>query len=119
MASPKFYRLVERMRANATPRPQTIEELRANMEEVGRKFTPPEGVVFAPADADGVPGEWADTGGSGRRDGDLLPAWRRLRRRVRSHRTAISSHSSRRPRGHVASRSITGWPPNIQFPGRG
>ena len=59
MASQKFYRLVERMRANATRGPQTIEELRANMEEVGRKFTPPEGVVFEPADADGVAGEWA------------------------------------------------------------
>lgn len=59
MASQKFYRLVERMRANATRGPQTIEELRATMEEVGRKFTPPEGVVFEPADADGVAGEWA------------------------------------------------------------
>ena len=47
MASPKFYRLVERMRANASPGRQTIDELRANMEEVGRKFTPPEGVVFS------------------------------------------------------------------------
>jgi len=63
MASPKFYRLVERIRANASPGPQTIEELRANMEEVGRKFTPPEGVVFTPADAFGVPGEWAEPAG--------------------------------------------------------
>jgi monoterpene epsilon-lactone hydrolase len=59
MASPKFYRLVERMRARETPGPQTIEELRANMEEVGRKFTPPDSVSFTQADADGVPGEWA------------------------------------------------------------
>jgi epsilon-lactone hydrolase len=64
MASPKFYRLVERMRANASPGRQTIDELRANMEEVGRKFTPPEGVVFAPADAFGVPGEWAEPAGA-------------------------------------------------------
>src|ERR1700709_1073334 len=43
VASPKFYRLVERMRAGKTPGPKTIEELRADMEEVGRKFTPPAG----------------------------------------------------------------------------
>jgi monoterpene epsilon-lactone hydrolase len=59
MASPEFHRLVERMRARGRPGPQTIAELRANMEEVGRKFAPPAGVTFAPAEADGVPGEWA------------------------------------------------------------
>jgi monoterpene epsilon-lactone hydrolase len=59
MASEKFYRLVERMRARGTPGPQTIEELRASMEEVGRKFTPLAGVIFTPVEADGVPGEWA------------------------------------------------------------
>lgn len=59
MASQKFYRLVERMRANATPGPKTIEKMRADMEDVGRKFTPPAGVTFTPADAGGVPGEWA------------------------------------------------------------
>ncbi len=59
MASPKFYRLVERMRARGNPGPRTIEELRADMEEVGRKFTPPAGVNFSPVDAGGVPGEWA------------------------------------------------------------
>jgi monoterpene epsilon-lactone hydrolase len=59
MASPKFYRLVERMRARGNPGLRTIEELRADMEEVGRKFTPPAGVSFIAADAGGTPGEWA------------------------------------------------------------
>lgn len=59
MASPKFYRLVERMRARATPGPKTIEDQRAEMEEVGRKFTPPADVTFTQVDAGGVPGEWA------------------------------------------------------------
>jgi len=59
VASPKFHRLVERMRARATTGPKTIEELRAEMEEVGAKFTPPAGVAFTQVDAGGVPGEWA------------------------------------------------------------
>jgi epsilon-lactone hydrolase len=63
MPSPKFYRLVERMRANRTAGPQSIEDLRANMEEVGRKFTPPADISFTPVGADGVPGEWASPPG--------------------------------------------------------
>jgi epsilon-lactone hydrolase len=65
MASSKFYRLVERMRANAAPGPQTIEALRANMEEVGRKFAPPDGFTFTPVDAGGVAGEWARSSEAG------------------------------------------------------
>ena len=64
MASPKFYRLVERMRAGKLSGPKRIEELRADMEEVGRKFTPPAGVAFAPVNAGGVPGEWATPSGA-------------------------------------------------------
>ncbi|HEY0184055.1 MAG TPA: alpha/beta hydrolase [Rhodopila sp.] len=60
MASPEFHRLVDRMRARRSTGVQTIEQLRAGMEEAGRKFAPPRGVTFTPADADGVPGEWAD-----------------------------------------------------------
>jgi phosphinothricin tripeptide acetyl hydrolase len=65
VASPKFYRLVERMRSRATGGQKTIEELRAEMEETGRKFTPPDGVTFVPADASGVAGEWAIPSGAG------------------------------------------------------
>jgi hypothetical protein len=59
MASPKFYRLVERMRAGGNPGLRTIEELRADMEEIGRKFIPPAGVSFIAVDAGCTPGEWA------------------------------------------------------------
>jgi epsilon-lactone hydrolase len=59
VASPEFHRLVERMRARRTTGLQTIEQLRASMEEVGRKFSPPADVSFVSADANGVSGEWA------------------------------------------------------------
>lgn len=59
VASAKFYRLVERMPARATGGQKTIEELRANMKETSRKFTPPDGVAFVRAEGAGVPGEWA------------------------------------------------------------
>ena len=58
MASPEFYRLVERMRARASPGVRPIAVLREEMEEVGKKFRLPADVVFAPVEANGVPCEW-------------------------------------------------------------
>jgi epsilon-lactone hydrolase len=60
MATPEFHRLVERMRQRRPAAPQTIEELRAGMEEIGRKFAPPKDIVFTRVDAGGVPAEWAE-----------------------------------------------------------
>ncbi len=60
MASPEFHRLVERMRQRRLATPQTIEELRAGMEELGRKFAPPEDVVLTRVEAGSVPAEWAE-----------------------------------------------------------
>ena len=59
MASPEFHRLVDRMRARATPGVRPIAVLREEMEEVGRKFKTPADVAFTRVAANGVPAEWA------------------------------------------------------------
>ena len=64
MASPEFHRLVERMRQRQPVAPQTLEELRARMEELGRKFAPPKDIAFTPTDAGGVAAEWAEPPGA-------------------------------------------------------
>ena len=64
MASPEFYRLLERMRARRPTAPQAIEQLRADMEAVGRIFQPPPDVTFTRIDAAGVPAEWANPPGA-------------------------------------------------------
>ncbi len=60
MASQEFHRLVERIRARRPAGPQAIEQLRADMETVGRNFRPPDDVTFTRLLANGVPAEWAD-----------------------------------------------------------
>jgi epsilon-lactone hydrolase len=68
MASPEFYRLVERIRARRPTAPRSVAEMRAEMELVGQRFQPPKGVRFAAAEAGGVPAEWvvpSDPGSAG------------------------------------------------------
>jgi acetyl esterase/lipase len=65
MASEQLDTIVQLLRANSFTDAPTIEEMRAGMDSFIGAFAPPEGMVFEPVDAGGVPAEWTRAAGSG------------------------------------------------------
>ncbi len=61
MASPEFYKLVEKMRSRPPVPGQTVEQLRAGFVTTSLRFPPSPTASFEPVDASGVSAEWAST----------------------------------------------------------